>query len=1121
MQAIPQAPKLKPTRLSTAYQPYRQLMQKGRESMLCHRWSTRLRMLHPLLLLDCAGKMRRPHLRAWNPSKKNWISVCSIILLVGVALGENHRPQKVNFNRDILPILSDTCFVCHGPDAGQRQAGLRLDTRDGLFADRGGYALVVPGESSRSRLTQRISSKEKGTRMPPPWSNKNLTEKQIDLVRRWIQQGANWQSHWAFTAPRDPVLPRTENTVWRRNAIDSFVLAELERRGLVPSPEADRPTLIRRVTLDLTGVPPSTAEVDVFLDDPSPNAYEQVVDQLLASPRYGEHMAWQWLEAARYADSNGYQTDGEREMWRWRDWVIDAFNRNMPFDQFTIEQIAGDMLPNATLDQKIATAFNRNHRGNGEGGVIPEEYAVEYVVDRVDTTSTVWLGLTTGCARCHDHKYDPITQQEFYQLFAFFNNVPEKGRAVKHGNSPPLIKTPTPVQQIELQALEQKLATAEQRFAERAPEVSAAQEQWERSLQGRKLIDWSINEGLLAHYPLDGNARNTADESETDKSKRGEFQEGSPTFVPSRINQGASFDGKRFIDAGDVANLGFYDKFSLGAWVYVKGEMDGAILSRIEDTAEAQGYSLSLKDGKVQLALCVRWLDDAIRVESESRVSSNRWHHVMATYDGSRVASGTRIYVDGEPVKLIVLLDELNQDFKIKEPLRIGSLVGSKGRFHGYIDDVRIYSTDLRAEDVRIITTSDSISDIVAIPHQHRSERQTDKLRRFFLEEHAPRPIENQWQELVSFRNQKEEFEESISTTMVMQEMETPRDTFVLVRGAYDKPGEKVTADVPAIFPSMPPGEKKDRLGFARWLVATSNPLTARVIANRYWQKYFGRGLVSTAENFGSQGERPTHPRLLDWLAVEFTRSGWDMKALQKTIVMSATYRQSSKVRPELLQKDPQNLLLARAPRLRLPAAVIRDQVLAASGLLVERIGGPSVRPHQPPGLWKELVGAVEYVPDSGENLYRRSLYTFWKRTIPPPSMATFDASDRETCVVRESRTNTPLQALNLMNDATYVEASRVLAERIMIAGGATPEERITLAFRLTTARPPDAGELEILIKSFHYQLSNYETNRTEAEQLISMGESPRHENLDISEVAAYTSVASLILNLDETVTRE
>ena len=1044
-----------------------------------------------------------------------------MILLAGVALGKSPSPRKVNFNRDILPILSDTCFTCHGPDDGQRQAGLRLDTREGLFADRVGYALVVPGEPSRSRLVQRISSRERAARMPPAWSDRELTNEQIDLIQQWIQQGANWQSHWAFIAPGATAPPKTQNTGWRRNAIDSFVLAELERQGLTPSPEAERPTLIRRVTLDLTGVPPSTAEVDDFLHDPSPNAYEKVVDRLLTSPRYGEHMAWQWLEAARYADSNGYQTDGEREMWRWRDWVIDAFNRNMPFDQFTIEQLAGDMLPNATLDQKIATAFNRNHRGNGEGGIIPEEYAVEYVVDRVDTTSTVWLGLTMGCARCHDHKYDPFTQKEFYRLFAFFNNVPERGNAVKHGNSPPMIKTPTPEQQIELQTLKQKLATAQQRFAELAPEVSAAQDLWERSLQGREPTDWSIDEGLLAHYPLDGNARNTADESERDDSKSGEFQEGAATFVPARINQGASFDGKRFIEAGDVANFGFYDKFSLGAWVYAKGEMDGAILSRLEDTAEASGYSLSLKDGKVQLVLCVRWLDDAIRVESESRLSSSRWHHVMATYDGSRVANGTRIYVDGEPVNITVLLDELNQDFKIKEPLRIGSLVGSKGRFHGYIDDLRIYSTDLRAEDVRIVAISDPISDIVAIPSQYRSKRQKEKLRRFFLEEHSPRAVASQWKELVALRNQKEQFEESIPTTMVMQEMDTPRDTFVLARGAYDKPSEKVTADVPAIFPPMPNGEKKDRLGFARWLVAPSNPLTARVVMNRYWQKYFGRGLVSTAENFGSQGERPTHPQLLDWLAVEFIRRGWDVKALQKTIVMSATYRQSSKVRRELLQKDPRNLLLARAPRLRLPAAVVRDQALAASGLLVERIGGPSVRPHQPPGLWKELVGAVEYVPDSGGNLYRRSLYTFWKRTIPPPSMAMFDASDRDTCVVRESRTNTPLQALNLMNDVTYVEASRVLAERIMIEGGATPEERIALAFRLATARPPGAGELEILIRSFHHHLSNYKTNRTEAQQLISMGESPRHEKLDISEVAAYTSVASLILNLDETVTKE
>ena len=1042
-------------------------------------------------------------------------------LLATFTFGEGPSSEIIEFNRDIRPILSENCFTCHGPDEGQRQVGLRLDTRQGIFADRGGYHVVVPGDPPNSRIFQKISAENRALRMPPLWANRELTNEQIDLIRRWIEQGAKWQMHWSFVKPERPVLPKVRNTNWARNAIDFFVLDRLERDGLTPSPEAARTTLIRRVTLDLTGLPPTPAEVDAFLADTSSNAYEKVVDRLLESPRYGERMAWRWLEAARYADTNGYQSDGERYMWRWRDWVINAFNRNMPFDQFTIQQIAGDMLPKATLDQKIATGFNRNHRGNAEGGVIPEEYAVEYVVDRVNTTSTVWLGLTMGCARCHNHKYDPITQKEFYRFFTFFNNVPEKGRAVKHGNSPPMIKAPTPQQQIELKKLEGRVAAAEKHFAKLGPKLAAAQAKWEKSFDIDQTIDWTITEGLLAHYPLDSAMMDKEANSEAGKATDGKFHGGEAAFVPGRIGQAARFDGKRFIEAGDVANFGYFDRFSLAAWIYPEDERGGAVLSRMADTAEAPGYSLYLKDGKLQLNLSKRWLDDALRVETESSLSSNRWHHVMATYDSSRMASGVKIYINGKPAKLNVLLDGLNQSFNTKEPLRIGSLAGDKGRFHGYIDDVRMYSAALGADQVGIIATSDSITEIAAIPPDKRSKQQASKINGYFLQEHAPQPIKQAWQKLVALRSEKEQFVESIPTTMVMEEMKTPRDTFILIRGAYDKPGEKVSAGVPAILPPLPPGEKNNRLGFARWVADPSNPLTARVTVNRFWQMYWGAGLVKTVENFGSQGEPPTHPKLLDWLATEFMRTGWDMKALQKTIVMSATYRQSSKVTPELFQKDPENRLLARGPRLRLSAEMIRDQTLAASGLLVEKIGGPSVRPYQPAGLWKELAGGKEYKPDQGENLYRRSLYTFWKRTIPPPSMSMFDASARETCVVRETRTNTPLQALTLMNDVTYVEASRVLAERIMTQGGAAPEERITLAFRLATGRRPKDTELKILLDGYEHHLAGYRQDKTEASKLVSAGEAARNEKLDVSEWAAYTAVAGLILNLDETVSKE
>ncbi|MCI0422546.1 MAG: DUF1553 domain-containing protein, partial [Acidobacteria bacterium] len=971
-------------------------------------------------------------------------------------------------------------------------------------------------------LYRRVSAEDEALRMPPVYSGRKLTGQQVELLRRWIEQGANWQKHWSLIPPKRPELPPVKNSAWPRNGIDSFILHRLDREGLAPSPEAGRATLLRRVTLDLTGLPPTPDETSAFLADKTANAYEKVVERLLASPRYGERMAIRWLEAARYADTNGYQTDAARIMWRWRDWVIGAYNRNLPFDQFTIEQLAGDLLPRATLEQKIATGFNRNHRGNGEGGIIPEEYAVEYVVDRVETTSTVWLGLTTGCARCHDHKYDPLTQKEFYQVYAFFNNVPESGKAFKYGNSPPLISSPTPLQQRQLQEIDQKLAAAEIRFQKLAPELAAAQAVWEKSLRPTHLIHSAPGDRLLAHFPLDATTLEKTSEAREGKALRGHFLEGEPEFVVGRIGLAGSFDGKRFIAAGDVADFGFYDRFSLGAWIYPSGEKGGAIVSRAKEVAQDAGYSLLLDRGKVQLNLVVRWLDDALRVETEDSLPPNRWHHVMATYDGSRLASGVKIYVNGKAARMKVLLDELNQSFKTSEPFRIGSGGGPEGRFQGAIDDVHIYHRALPAEEAAVVANPDAVSRIAAIPIAQRTPAQADKMRGHFLATTAPESIRRAQQQLAGLRREKEQLLDSIPTTMVMQEMKPRRDTFVLVRGAYDKPEEKVTANVPACLPSLPAGAKNDRLGFARWLVDPANPLTARVAVNRYWQMLFGTGLVKSVEDFGSQGEWPSHPELLDWLATEFLRNRWDVKSILKTLVTSATYRQSSRLTPELLQKDPENRLLARGPRVRLSPEMIRDQALAASGLLVEKIGGPSVKPYQPPGLWKELSGAEDYQPDTGENLYRRSLYTFWKRAAPPPAMMNFDSAGRETCTVRETRTNTPLQALNLMNDVAFVEAARVLAQRVMIEGGDSPEKRLALAFQLATGRPPKPAEQQILLTGFARHLKEYQENPQAAIRLMtSSPEFPVDERLDVRELAAYTAQASLILNLDEVITKE
>jgi hypothetical protein len=798
-------------------------------------------------------------------------------------------------------------------------------------------------------------------------------------------------------------------------------------------------------------------------------------------------MAVRWLNAARYADTNGYQTDAPRIMWRWRDWVIDAYNQNRPFDRFTIEQLAGDLLPGATLEERIATGFNRNHRGNGEGGIIPEEYAAEYVVDRVDTTATIWLGLTIGCARCHSHKFDPVTQQDYYRLFAFFNNVPENGRAVKYGNSPPLIKAPTRAQQQELDRLRHRIAALERDWQHREPEIASAQSAWESSIRQRPAIDWFPDEHRV--FPIRGSSHRRA-----------------PGTLP--------------VDAGDVARFGFYDRFTLAARIKPAGPRGGTILSRMSDEPQGDGYSVVLDRGKIQVNLVKRWLDDAIRVDTKATVAADRWTHVAVTYDGSRVADGVRVYLDGVSAPLNVLLDELNQSFESKQPLRIGAGGGPEARFVGAIDEPSVYDRALGPEAIAILAAPESITKIAALSPGSRTPGQAAKIRQCFLATEAPTAIRRLAVEIDNARAELDAMIDRVPTTMVMQEMPAPRPTHVLIRGQYDQPGPPVGPGVPgAIAPSLQ-AAKADRLALARWLINPANPMTARVAVNRDWQMLFGTGLVKTVDDFGAQGEPPSHPELLDWLATEFIRSGWDMKAMLRLMVKSATYRQSSRVPPEANRRDPENRLLARANRLRLPAEMIRDQALHLGGLLVEHAGGPSVKPYQPPGLWNELADA-DYVQDHGPDLYRRGLYTFWKRTVPPPSMVAFDAPGRETCVVREVRTDTPLQALNVLNDVTYVEAARALAERMLRERETSPRARLAAAFRAATGRRPLPEELAILLDGLADQTARFREAPRAAAALIRAGESTPDPRLDPAELAAYTATAQLILNLDETLNRE
>jgi len=969
--------------------------------------------------------------------------------------------QSIEFNRDIRPILSERCFSCHGPDAAQRQAGLRFDLQDGAKA-------------AGDEILRRVASSDPLERMPPPSSGKaKLGAHEIDLLRAWIAQGAPWQPFWSFIPPRRADPPAVKDEAWVKNPIDRFILARLEQEGLHPSAEADKRLLIRRVSLDLTGLPPTPAEVQAFLTDFSPRAYESLVDRLLASPRYGERMAFRWMEAARYGDSNGYQTDGPRDMWRWRDWVIDAFNRNMPYDRFTVEQLAGDLLPGATLEQRIATGFNRNHRTSGEGGIIPEEYRVEYVADRAQTTATVWLGLTAGCARCHDHKYDPIAQKDFYRLFAYFNHVPgEKGFVWNYGPEEPFVKAPMPAQRRKLAELDAQLASRRQAWEALQPRRHEAQARWEKK-GAAAAGDWTPTRDMVFH-----------------SAGRGSFN-------------------------GDAAEFSYLQPFTYAAWIK-PATPDGAILTRLDDYIESQGHGLYLMNGRVRMHLTHRFTDLGWRVETTEPVSLNQWHHVLVTYDGKRMASGVRIYVDGESRETRILFDQNTEPFhKEHTPIRVGEGGGMK--FDGDIRDARIYKRTLTPEEAGALSLTEPLGKIAAIASASRTKAQQWKLDLAFLDTAAPREIRQALDAIGKTETGREAFYEQIPTVMVMADG-ARRDTFVLKRGAYDAPGERVTPGIPAALGSP---DCADRLCLAQWLVSRSNPLTARVTVNRFWQSYFGFGIVKTVDDFGSQGEWPVHPELLDWLAVQFMESGWDVKAMQKLIVMSATYRQSAAIAPGMLVRDPDNRLLARGPRLRLGPETIRDQALAVSGLLVEKIGGPSVKPYQPAGLWQELSGDKGYVQAKGDDLYRRSLYTYWKRTVPPPYMMNFDSPNREQCAVFENRTNSPLQSLDLMNDVTFVEAARKLAERMMTEGGATVQTRIAYGYALVLARPPAARQAAVLGRAFENFAAQFRAGPKAAAAFLHAGDSPVRPGLNAAELAAYASVASLILNMDEAITKE
>jgi len=1029
--------------------------------------------------------------------------------------------DRVEFGRRILPLLARSCFDCHGPDEQARQAELRLDTEAGLRA-----ALVsgtiVAGEPAHSKLYNRLTTDDDNQRMPPVDSAKGLSGEEIELIRLWIEQGAHWEQHWSFVPPVATPMPAVESDREIRNPIDRFVRSRFAQLGLRPSPPADRATLIRRVTLDLTGLPPTPEEVDAFVADPSCDAYEKVVDRLLASPHYGERMAIDWLDAARYADTHGYLFDTERAMWRWRDWVIEAFNQNLPFDQFTVQQLAGDLLPEATLDDQIATGFHRNHIINNEAGANPQEYLVENVLDRVNTTATVWLGLTLACCQCHDHKYDPFSQREYYELYAFFNTVPEAGLDGLNSNAKPLVQAPTSLDRHKLAELQQSVAAAQQQVAALEEQVAAAQSAWERTFT---TVSDSASEGLAAHWPLDNSA-----EDRVQATRPAVFEAAPAAYATGILGHAAKLDGLAYLNAGDRFNFADTDSFSLAAWVRPstkEGRL--TVLTRMQDAESLyRGYALQLVGGLPAFFLVNSFPDRMIQVQGKTEVEPEQWHHLAVTYDGSGKAAGVKLFVDGVAQAPGIVIDQLAGPIKAEAPFWIGN--GHPGaKFKGLIDDVRLFDRVVADDDIQRLPGL-SIDSLIASEPARRTDEQARRIRERFLCHESSAAWREPYQALRALRDELQKRERTVPTVMVMQQEAQPRETRMLVRGAFDRPGDPVAAATPAVLPAWNEAWPKNRLGLAQWLVDPGHPLTARVAVNRLWQLHFGQGLVRTVEDFGIQGERPSHPELLDWLAVEFIRSGWDVKALQRRLVTSATYQQSSHVSAELRERDPDNRWLARGPRHRLPAELLRDQALFVSGLLVSTIGGPSVKPYQPEGLWREVafdfsgaaLTAQVYKQDAGHSLYRKSMYTFWKRTAPPPALLLFDAPDRERCVVRRERTNTPLQALVLMNDPTYIEAARQLAARVMTASDAEPTgaERISYAFRIATARQPEAREIAAMVELFQRQRDRFTADSQAAEALLAVGESSQTDSLAKAELAAYTVVMSVILNLDETITK-
>lgn len=936
--------------------------------------------------------------------------------------------------------------------------------------------------------------------MPPADSGKSLKPEQINLLRRWIEGGAAYQKHWAFEPPAKPALPAVSATNWPGNEIDHFILAAQEAKGLNPNPRASKEKLLRRVTLDLTGLPPKLEDLDRFLADNSPQAYETAVERLLASPEYGEHMARYWLDVARYGDTHGLHLDNERSMWPYRDWVVKAFNDNLPYDKFTVWQLAGDLLPNPTTEQLVASGFNRCNPSTSEGGAIDEEFQVRYAVDRVETTSSAWLGLTMGCAVCHDHKLDPITQKEFYQVFSLFNNIAENAMDGNALLPPPTIPLPSAEQEKELAALEARLKSLRDKAGKLAKAYAYTDSALSSNTAARVPLETVVVED---DFPPDANV--TTD------------SEGAPVEWVTREN-GPVFSGDKAVKrSGPARHQTYFTKYN------------GSITVRPEETLFLHVY-LDPTNSPKALMLQVHtdeWKHRANWGEQDIiQFGPGKLEKVQI---GNLPKTGEWVRLEVKAGKLGLPRDAVVTGLALTQfgGTAYWDKIGVTGLRDPAKDPVLSFAAWVKSEKKPKSKLAPELKTLVSKPAAERNEAENARLLEHFLVEvyaETNTPFVAVREQMASVRKQREALEKDLPHTMISKELETPRPTHVLLRGEYDKKGEAVGPGVPAVLPPLPPGQTTNRLIFANWLVSTNHPLTARVTVNRFWQQFFGTGLVKTSEDFGARAEWPSHPELLDWLATEFMSSGWDVKKLVHLIVLSSTYQQDSKVTPKALQADPENRYVSRGPRHRLDAEVLRDYALEVSGLLNRTRGGRGVRTYQPPGIW-EAVGyttsnTAKYSQDKGDALYRRSLYLFWKRTAPPPSMTTFDAPSREQCRVRRERTNTPLQALLTMNDIQYFEAARQLAARMWREGGGSDSERLKRGFRLVTSRHPDAAEQDTLEEALTAQRTRFSSHPDAAAKVLSVGESPAPKDLPQTELAAYTLVANLLLNLDEAVTK-